>query len=58
MRLKDKVVSFQDTLDMSMILNSKDKKIFVQKDGDHSLSKIQDLKRIEEIILDILKNKI
>ena len=41
-----------------MIINSKDKKIFVQKDGDHSLSKIQDLKRIEEIILDILKNKI
>ncbi|MAW01570.1 MAG: alpha/beta hydrolase [Candidatus Pelagibacter sp.] len=53
---KDKVVSFQDTLDMNMILNSKDKKIFLQKDGDHSLSKIQDLKRIKEIILDILKN--
>lgn len=55
---KDKVVSFKDVLDMNMIINSKDKKIFVQKDGDHSLSKIQDLKRIEEIILDILKNKI
>ncbi len=56
--LKDETVSPKFTIRLSKTLQSKDTIVFFQKNGDHSLSKKNDLKKIKKELTDLIKNSL
>ena len=54
--LEDKTVPISFAIKLSKTLKSKDTILYFQKNGDHSLSKKEDLKKIQEELIKLVEN--
>ena len=56
--LNDKIISADFSISLAKTLLSKDITLFFQKDADHSLSRKEDLKKISNELIRLIKNTI